>query len=594
MKSIMKTWLWYDWMTVGLRTLWLLIVGMTVCINLSLAALLVWVTVISALVVYFIPLIVKYRDENKYLVVEVLSAGTFYLYIAYFSSELLWSFAILVIIIGLASNPKTYVWAGISCGFIFPIVNGWISNQPPLELVVSCSVSFAMGYAFNVLIQSHKQAGIIQEQKQLLEQHLTKIEELTLKEERSRLSHELHDTVGHSLTSLIVGVESLRSYVPVTQIERIDALVSIGQHSLDDIRKHMYQLTSTPLNDSLSESLLQLTQEFMKSTGIHVNFRVIGRETLVIQKMSFCLYRCLQESLTNAVRHGQASEVSVQLYFESQQIRLQIEDNGVGMESSEFGFGLHGMLERLELLDGTLSVHSQLEQGTIVICTIPLQAERIQGTIRLLIVDDQAIIADSLKHIMNQHADFLVVGTACNGQGALELCEQFEPDIVLMDVHMQGMNGLEALRVMKQRWPTMKVVLMTTFEDAMEATTALENGAEGYMLKSTHSKEIMEAMKLIYRGGTWIDQSVAVRVFEVMKRQREVLEKIVPNDPYGLTKRDREILEQLSNGMRYKSIAAKLFLTEGTVRNYCSTLYSKLGVSNREEAVELARTKSIL
>lgn len=79
-----------------------------------------------------------------------------------------------------------------------------------------------------------------------------------------------------------------------------------------------------------------------------------------------------------------------------------------------------------------------------------------------------------------------------------------------------------------------------------------------------------------------------------MKRQREQLEKYIPNDPYGLTKREREILQLLSDGLRYKSIATKLYLSEGTVRNYCSTLYSKLGVSNREEAIELARTESIL
>lgn len=104
-------------------------------------------------------------------------------------------------------------------------------------------------------------------------------------------------------------------------------------------------------------------------------------------------------------------------------------------------------------------------------------------------------------------------------------------------------------------------------------------------------------MKLIYNGGTWIDQSIATQVFEEMKRQPEQLEKISlsrENYPYGLTKREMEILEHLSGGLRYKSIAAKLFLSEGTIRNYCSILYSKLGVSNREEAIEMARTENIV
>jgi len=104
-------------------------------------------------------------------------------------------------------------------------------------------------------------------------------------------------------------------------------------------------------------------------------------------------------------------------------------------------------------------------------------------------------------------------------------------------------------------------------------------------------------LKLIYNGGTWIDQSVATRVFGEMKRQREQLEKIgssKENSPYGLTKREMEILTHLSNGLRYKSIATKLFLSEGTIRNYCSNLYSKLGVNNREEAIKMARTENIL
>ncbi|KOS04103.1 hypothetical protein AM598_02855 [Paenibacillus polymyxa] len=117
------------------------------------------------------------------------------------------------------------------------------------------------------------------------------------------------------------------------------------------------------------------------------------------------------------------------------------------------------------------------------------------------------------------------------------------------------------------------------------------------MLKSIHPREMKEALKLIYNGGTWIDQSVATRVFEEMRRQREQLEKIGSsqgNYLYVLTKREMEILEHLSSGLRYKSIAAKLFLSEGTIRNYCSILYSKLGVNNREEAIEMARMKNIV
>ncbi|ASJ56468.1 two-component system sensor histidine kinase/response regulator [Brevibacillus formosus] len=594
MLSMIKKWFWYNWVIIALRTIWLGIIVIADVLHPAMIAIPFGVIILIAFLVYAIPLIVQYRKENWYLAVEVVMTGFFYLFVAYVAPGLIWSFVLLVIIIGVASSRRTYMWTGISSGIIFPALNGLITNRLPYEFMFSCSFGFAIGMAFSILIESHKQARIIQEQKQLLEQHIKQIEELTLIEERNRLSHELHDTIGHSLTSLLVGVESLRSSVPDSQVERVDTLVSIAQRSLDGIRKHLHQLSDARLNQSLSEALLELTEEFMKSTGVTVNFRVIGSETAVMQKMSFCLYRCLQESLTNAVRHGQASVISVDLYFESQQLRLQIEDNGNGLESNEFDLGLKGIKERLEQQQGTLSVHSQSGQGTVVICNVPIQVEAGQGSIRLLIVDDQVMIADSLQQILSQQDNFIVVGTASDGQEALEQCERHQPDIVLMDVHMQGMNGLEAFLQMKERWPNMKIVVMTTFEDSVQAATALEHGAEGYMLKSTRPKEMMEAMKLIYSGGTWLDQSIATRVFEEMKRQREQLEKYSPNDPYGLTKREREILQLLSDGLRYKSIATKLYLSEGTVRNYCSTLYSKLGVSNREEAIELARNESIL
>ncbi|MEK5205147.1 hybrid sensor histidine kinase/response regulator transcription factor [Bacillus sp. FSL R10-2789] len=597
MFSIIKKWFWYDWIFVAIRTLWMVIIISASFIKPSLIDASFWVLFSFAFVVYLVPLIAWCRNADWYLAVDVMAAGVFHLYLAYTAPELLWSFVLLVMNIGLASNRRTYVWTGILCGIILPALNGWIAGRLPYEFIVSNGFGFAIGFTFNILIQSHKQALIIHEQKLLLEQHIERIEELTLMEERSRLSHELHDTIGHTLTSLIVGVESLRSSVPNSQIERIDSLVGIAQHSLVDIRKHLHQLSHTPLNHSLSESLRQFTEDFMKSTGIMVKFRVIGSETLVMQKINFCLSRCLQESLNNAVRHGSASLISVQLYFESQQLRLQIEDNGIGMEEIQFGFELNGMKERLKLFHGTVSVHSEPEQGTFVICNIPLQTEPAHDTIRLLLVNDQVIITDSLKQILDQHTDFNVVGTASDGGEALEHCERSQPDIVLMDISMQGMSGIETLLEMKQRWPDMKVVFMTTFEDSLQAATALEHGAEGYMLKSIHPREMKEALKLIYNGGIWIDQSVATRIFEEMKSQREQLEKIgssQENFPYGLTKREMEILEHLSGGLRYKSIAAKLFLSEGTIRNYCSTLYSKLSVNNREEAIKRARKENIV
>ncbi len=284
MFSFTKEWIWYDWIFVLIRTFWLIVIisaNFMFPTSIHTSSMIV---LSLTFVVYLVPLIIRYKKPGWYPAFDIITAGCFYLYLASVAPNLLWSFILVVIIIGLCSNRNNYIWSSIFCGFAFPLLNAWIANRSPYELIVSCSLGFAIGISFNILIQYHKQSRIIEEQKLLLEQHIKRIEELTLIEERNRLSHELHDTIGHTLTSLIAGVTSLRSSVPDSQFERIDSLISIAQHSLNDIRKHLHELSHNPLSNSLSESLQQLTDEFMKSTGTTVTFRMIGNETLVMQK----------------------------------------------------------------------------------------------------------------------------------------------------------------------------------------------------------------------------------------------------------------------------------------------------------------------
>ncbi|MGV2685966.1 two-component system sensor histidine kinase/response regulator, partial [Clostridium perfringens] len=168
----MKKWFWYDGLLVALRTLWLVIIVSTAFVNPSLIDAPVGAVLSLALAVYLIPLTVRYKKEERYLAVEVATAGLFHLYLAYAAPELLWSFVLFVMIISLTSSRKSSVWTGILCGIIFPILNGWIADRLPYEFIVNCSLGFAIGFSFNILIQSHKQSRIIQEQKLLLEQHI--------------------------------------------------------------------------------------------------------------------------------------------------------------------------------------------------------------------------------------------------------------------------------------------------------------------------------------------------------------------------------------------------------------------------------------
>ncbi|UNK19534.1 hybrid sensor histidine kinase/response regulator transcription factor [Paenibacillus sp. N3/727] len=600
MHQITRHWQWYHWILLTLRVMWLSHIVIIVWRQPELFTSPISVILTLSVVVFVIPFLLQPLNHTWYLLAEIGLAGLFSIFLAQQTAELSWQFIIFACMIGFFSLSRTYLWIALSSVLIISVSIGWAADKLQYETwityMLNHGLSFALGYGWQLFVLTQQQNEIIQEQRRVLEQHLTKIEQLTIMEERNRLSRELHDTIGHTLTSIIVGIESMRPSCPQALDARLETIVNLARRGLDNIRKQLHHLSQPQSPLLLTESLQQLVEEFTKSTGVTVHFRIFGHEAKVSKRFSFCLHRCLQEALTNAVRHGKANTLSIHLFFDEHELRLQIEDNGVGIEHVNFGFGLSGMKERLMELSGQMSIHSTPDVGTLIVCSLPLKRE-LNKEISIMLVDDQPVITESLQRILEQQQGFTIVGTAAQGHDALEQCAVHRPDIVLMDVQMPGMNGIEALRQIKQQWPEIRVIMLTTFEDMEQAALSLQLGAEGYLLKSIRPQELAEAIKVISNGGTWIDQGIAIQVFKEMRQQRELLNSSLVRSeqehPYGLTKRELDILLHMANGLRYKSIAGKMFLSEGTIRNYCSSLYSKLGVSNREDAIAKARQERL-
>jgi DNA-binding NarL/FixJ family response regulator/anti-sigma regulatory factor (Ser/Thr protein kinase) len=345
----------------------------------------------------------------------------------------------------------------------------------------------------------------------------------------------------------------------------------------------------------LVHTLRQVSEEFQTHAKVNVRFRAIGEEYPVGKQVKMTLFRCLQESLTNAVRHGQATDIVVSLHFEPQQTRLEVQDNGRGEENWKNGFGITAMKERAAHLQGRVSVYSERGEGTLVTCFVPRLVESTEEIIRLLIVDDHSFIRESLRTILEGQRELQVVGMAEDGAQALKLCEELEPDLVLMDLEMPNMDGITTTKRMKEKWPDIRVLVLSTFQDTEKAKEIMRSGADGYLLKSMESRELAETIRLVHRGGTMIAQDLFHKMLDAQQVNEQddflVAPKIREN---GLTKRELEILQMLSQGMRYKMIASKLYLSDGTVRNYASTLYDKLGVRNRDEAVQKGQKEGLL
>ncbi|NEW04948.1 response regulator [Paenibacillus sp. SYP-B3998] len=600
MFDMVKQWFWYDWI--------MLILRLIICISLILTmvevqeqlTLPLWAAVFWEIIAFSVPWLILLLNFRYYLVAEMILYGGICLYLSFLFPEAYLVFLMPAFMIAANSAQKSYRWSGPITILVIPILINMVSIQSnPWLTIAHTGLAYAIGFAFHLLVVNHRQNEIIRDQNTVLEQYLSQIERVTLLEERNRLSKDLHDTVGHSYTSIIMGLETLRPELSTKLGEdKLDSLLHLARRSIDEVRGYVHQMDSPQDRLPLVQSLKQLIDEFQANSKVNVRFRALGDECSLPKQTQMTFYRCLQESLTNAVRHGHATEIVVSLQFEQRQTRLEVQDNGQGAENLQEGFGLTAMKERAFNLQGQISVYSELGEGTVVTCTLPRQMELPDQVIRLLLVDDQPFIRESLRILLEGQRDLQVVGLAEDGGQAVAMCEQAQPQVVLMDLDMPNMDGISATKMIKQHWPDIRVLILTTFQEKEKAIEVLRSGADGYLLKSMEPRELAETIRLVHRGGAIIAQDMSTKLFEELGISQIETEaqsaETKSMDPYGLTSRELEILELVAKGLRYKTIASRLYLSDGTVRNYASTVYLKLGVRNREEAVQKAVEAGLL
>jgi DNA-binding NarL/FixJ family response regulator len=203
----------------------------------------------------------------------------------------------------------------------------------------------------------------------------------------------------------------------------------------------------------------------------------------------------------------------------------------------------------------------------------------------ILICDDQKIVCEGLQTIINADPDLKVVGITHNGAEALKIIPEKKPDLVLMDLKMPEMNGVLATRKISDDYPEIYVLILTTYDDDEWIFDAIRSGAAGYLLKDTPPGDLIKSIKGTLEGKSFIDPQVAGKL---LSEYAENFGKSQPPTHYTFTERERDILTLLSQGLSNAEISDKLYLAEGTVRNYTSVLLKKLGVSDRTQAAILA------
>lgn len=205
--------------------------------------------------------------------------------------------------------------------------------------------------------------------------------------------------------------------------------------------------------------------------------------------------------------------------------------------------------------------------------------------IKILIADDQQLIRDSIKIILESKQDFSVTDTVANGKEVLDSIKKDKPDIILMDVRMPIMDGTVCTKYVKEKYPDIKVIILTTFDDDDFIFSALKYGASGYLLKGGSPEDLFKAVRTVAQGGAMINPDITEKVFRLFSKMAQTNYAISVNDKEtkDFSKSEWRIIQQVGLGLSNKEIASKLFLSEGTVRNYISKILEELDLRDRTQ-----------
>lgn len=206
--------------------------------------------------------------------------------------------------------------------------------------------------------------------------------------------------------------------------------------------------------------------------------------------------------------------------------------------------------------------------------------------IKILIADDQELIRESLKIILSTNNEFEVIDTVGSGKEVVESIRRHIPDIILMDVRMPDMDGVQCTKFVKEVYPEIKVIVLMTFDDDEYIFSALKYGASGYLLKGVSLDELTSAIKTVLQGGAIFNPNVAskvTKIFSEMAKNNIVAERIHDEDLPNLSDTEWKIIQQVSQGLSNKEIAEILKFTEGTIRNYLSVILDKLQLRDRTQ-----------
>jgi PAS domain S-box-containing protein len=431
--------------------------------------------------------------------------------------------------------------------------------------------------------------------------------------ERERLARELHDGIGQTFGYIGFQTQLARDLVVMGNAEdasqAMARLTEVAQEAHEDLRGYIRGLKSpTPVaRQEFFDALRQYCRHLEQAYFFRVDLKLPAVLPAVVAstQVETHLIYIIREALGNARRHSGQAQAAVTIELEDEYVQAVIQDDGAGMAGEYTGperrktgrLGMGIMHERVKDVGGTLVIETVPGRGTRVTARLP---RKLSGDglapVRILIVDDHPLFVEGLGNMLSLRG-VQVVGVARNGIEAQDAARSLKPGIILMDINMPRMNGLEATRLIKADMPDVKIVMLTTSAEEEDLYQALHAGASGYLLKGMNADEFMTMLGEISRGEAEFSADMAKKILaeflvtQVGEPQKATFDSVTL--PIGLTERQVEILRLVSQGLLYKEVGERLFLTERTVKYHMGEILSRLQLKGRREAMEYGKRKGL-
>ncbi len=516
-----------------------------------------------------------------------------------------------------AYQQRRHVLAAVVLLEAGAVLVAWPGHHPLWLLAILSSLIAAAGFlGFYVRTRRAYLASLV-DRAERLERERDQQAQLAAASERARIARELHDIVAHNIAVMI----ALADGAAVTAASDLAQAVTLmgevsatGRSALTEMRRllgvlrepaepgHSPQPTLADLDSLLAA---------VRAVGLPARLNVSGQPFPLPPTAQLALYRMIQEALTNTLKHAPGATAEVSLTYRPGEIGLEVTDNGQqggqldGQPEDEpdgarllatgaGGHGLAGMRERAAVFGGQVSAGPRPDGGWRVHTVLRAGTER-RVTTSILLADDQPMLRLGFRLVLDAQDDLRVVGEAGDGADAVRLAATLRPDVVLMDVRMPGMDGIEATRRITASQSTTRVLILTTFDLDEYAYAGLRAGASGFLLKDVPPPDLLSAIRAVASGDAVVAPSVTRRLLDAFLPHLPdpgsaagIAARPEPPELAGLTSREREILAEVAAGRSNAEIAARLVLAEATVKTHVGRMLNKLHLRDRVQAVVYA------